>query len=106
MSSFSDTFLGLTEVLTKNLADSAVSYFTNIDKAFATYGTSIEDFGKHVEESTKKISDKSKEAAGDAKTMATEMNDAFKEIADTVANWQSQFSGEIDKMLEKIKTLI
>lgn len=106
MSSFSDTFLGLTEVLTKNLADSAVNYFTNIDKAFAAYGTSIEDFGKHVEESTKRISDKSKEAATDAKTMAAEMNDAFKEIADTVADWQEQFSGEIDKMLEKIKTLI
>lgn len=106
MSSFSDTFLGLTEILTKNLADSAVSYFTNIDKAFATYGTSIEDFGKHVEDSTKKISDKSKEAARDAKKMASEMNDAFKEIADTVSNWQEQFSSEIDKMLEKIKTLI
>ena len=106
ISSFSDTFLGLTEILTKNLADSAVSYFTNIDKAFATYGTSIEDFGKHVEDSTKKISDKSKEAAGDAKKMASEMNDAFKEIADTVSSWQEQFSSEIDKMLEKIKTLI
>ena len=106
VSSFSDTILGLTDILTKNLSDSAVSYFDNIDKAFASYGTSIEDFGKHVEDTTEKISNKSKKAVEDAKSMASEMNDAFKEIAETVADWQEEFSLKIDEMLEKIKTLI
>lgn len=106
VSSFSDTILGLTDILTKNLSDSAVSYFDNIDKAFASYGTSIEDFGKHVEDTTEKISNKSKKAVEDAKLMASEMNDAFKEIAETVADWQEEFSLKIDEMLEKIKTLI
>ena len=106
VSSFSDTILGLTDILTKNLSNSAVSYFDNIDKAFASYGTSIEDFGKHVEDTTEKISNKSKKAVEDAKSMASEMNDAFKEIAETVADWQEEFSLKIDEMLEKIKTLI
>ena len=106
VSSFSDTILGLTDILTKNLSDSAVSYFDNIDKAFASYGTSIEDFGKHIEDTTEKISNKSKKAVEDAKSMASEMNDAFKEIAETVADWQEEFSLKIDEMLEKIKTLI
>lgn len=106
VSSFSDTILGLTDILTKNLSNSAVSYFDNIDKAFASYGTSIEDFGKHVEDTTEKISNKSKKAVEDAKSMASEMNNAFKEIAETVADWQEEFSLKIDEMLEKIKTLI
>jgi gas vesicle protein len=40
------------------------------------------------------------------KIMAEEMSDAFKEIADYVSNWQEEFSGQIDTMLEEIKELV
>ena len=106
MSGFSDTFLGLTEQMSAQLADAAVQYFTNVDTAMKTYGTSIEGFGKTATTTIDSISQKSKTAKDDLKVMASEMSDAFKEIADYVSDWQEEFSGQIDAMLEEIKTLI
>ena len=106
MSGFSDTFLGLTEQMSQQLADAAVQYFTNVDTAMKTYGTSIEGFGRTATTTIDNVSQKSKTAKDDLKVMASEMSDAFKEIADYVSDWQKEFSGQIDTMLEEIKTLI
>lgn len=106
MSGFSDTFLGLTEQMSEQLADAAVQYFTNVDTAMKTYGTSIEGFGKTATTTIDSVSQKSKTAKDDLKVMASEMSDAFKEIADYVSDWQEEFSGQIDTMLEEIKELI
>ena len=106
MSSFSDTFLGLTDQMSESLAEAAVQYFTNVDVALGKYGTSIDKFNVTIKDTMDNITSKSKDTTGEIKTMAAEMSNAFKEIADYVSGWQEDFSTQIDETLEDIKTLI
>jgi hypothetical protein len=73
--------------MSESLANAAVKYFVNIDEAFKKYGTSVGDFGKTATESINNVSAKSKDATTEIKTMAAEMEKAFKKIAEEVGNW-------------------
>ena len=106
MSGFSDTFLGLTTQMSEQLANAAMKYFENMDDAFNKYGTSINGFGTTVTTTVENISNKSKTATGDIKQMAIDMSSAFEKIADTVSDWQKQFSTQINEMLDQISALV
>ena len=105
-SDFADTVFGLSNTLSNDLGTAAMSYFANVETAMNKYGTSINGFGSTVTTTVGNISTKSKTAANDMKTMAQEMNDAFTDITESVANWQKEFSGQIDSMLKEIGTLV
>jgi hypothetical protein len=105
-SDFADTVFGLSNTLSNDLGTAAMSYFANVETAMNKYGTSINGFGSTVTTTVGNISTKSKAAANDMKTMAQEMNDAFTDITESVANWQKEFSGQIDSMLKEIGTLV
>jgi hypothetical protein len=105
-SDFADTVFGLSNTLSNDLGTAAMSYFANVETAMNKYGTSINGFGTTVTTTVGNISTKSKAAANDMKTMAQEMNDAFTDITESVANWQKEFSGQIDSMLKEIGTLV
>ena len=106
LSSFSDTFLGLTDQMSESLANAAMQYFKNVDEAMNKYGTTISSFGTTATTTIDNISNKSKTATTDVQDMAEKMSEAFEDIADEVSEWQETFSKQIDEMLEKIKTLI
>lgn len=105
-SDFADTVFGLSNTLSNDLGTAAMSYFTNVETAMNKYGTSINGFGSTVTTTVGNISTKSKAAANDMRTMAEEMNDAFTDITESVANWQKEFSGQIDSMLKEIGALV
>jgi hypothetical protein len=106
MSNFADTIFGLTGILTGELGSSAQNYFANMETAMNKYGTSIAGFGTSTATSITNISAKRKSAASDMKTMAQDMTKSFREISETVSNWQKEFSQKISDMLTEIGTLI
>lgn len=106
MSNFGDTILGLADELNKKLATAGSNYFSNVEDAMIKYGTSIDGFKTTVTTATGEISTKSKDATQDVKDMATEMTKSFKEVADSVSNWQIDFSLKIDELLDEVKTMI
>lgn len=106
MSNFGDTILGLADEFNKSLSAAGKNYFTNVEESLNTYGTSIKGFDSMITDATANISSKSSTAAEDVKNMATEMTGAFKDVSESISSWQTDFSLEIDKLLEEITTMI
>jgi hypothetical protein len=88
---FADNIINLSAIMTDDLGASAMTYFANVETAMNKYGTSIGGFGSTVTSTVSDISTKSKAEAQDMKTMAEEMNQAFKDITTYVTNWQTEF---------------
>lgn len=105
-SDFANVIFNLSNMFTDELGMSAQNYFANAEMAMNKYGTSIKNFGTTATNTMTNISSKSKTAADDMKTMAQDMTNSFKDIADAVVDWQEEFSGQINSMLEEIGKLV
>lgn len=105
-SDFANVIFNLSNMFTDELGMSAQNYFANAEMAMNKYGTSIKNFGTTATSTMTNISSKSKTAADDMKAMAQDMTNSFKDIADAVVNWQEEFSGQINSMLEEIGKLV
>ena len=105
-SDFANVIFNLSNMFTDELGTSAQNYFANAEMAMNKYGTSIKNFGTTATSTMTNISSKSKTAADDMKAMAQDMTNSFKDIADAVVDWQEEFSGQINSMLEEIGKLV
>ena len=105
-SDFNQTIIGLTDTLAQGLSDAAVQYFTQMDAALQTYGSSVDGFSGHIVSMTNTVKAQSDEAAKATESMGKRMEQAFGDVVTAVKEWQEIEAPKIEEELEDIKTLI